>query len=140
MPWEISEEEERASFEVVRLADLPPVDRADIAVVPAAGRPCGCYWCESNWQSIAAVAVRIFEEGVDPLDHNGILARATELGLTSDERGWLIGLFSPTQAITVLRDSGQFTNGMHRTHALRMAGVERCVVYTGRGELPHDGE
>jgi hypothetical protein len=84
--------------------------------------------------------VRLQRPGVDPLDHNGILARATELGLTSDERGWLIGLFSPTQAITVLRDSGQFTNGMHRTHALRMAGVERCVVYTGRGELPHDGE
>ena len=139
MPWEISDDEARASFEVVRVADLPPIDRADISVVPADDRPCGCYWCEADWRAIADAAVRIFEEGIDPLDHDAVLTRAEELGLPADERGWLVGLFSPTQAIIELRGCGQFTNGMHRTHALRIAGVERCVVYTGRGELPYTG-
>jgi hypothetical protein len=136
--WEISDDEVRASFEVVRVADLPAVSRADIPVVSAEGKPCGCYWCEPDWRAIAAVSVQILEEGTDPLDHNALSTRAEELGLSADERGWLHGLFSPGAAIIVLRDSRQFMNGMHRIHALRMAGVERCVVYTGRGELPYE--
>jgi hypothetical protein len=138
MSWEISEDEERASFEVVRVDDLPSVDRDDIPIVPSGERPCGCYWCKWDWQAIADAAVAIFEGGVDPLDHEAIWARAEQAGLDAESGLLLLTLFTPTQAIIVLRGSGQFTNGMHRTHALRMAGAERCVVYTGRGELPYD--
>jgi hypothetical protein len=136
MTWEISDAETRASFEVVRVDDLPPVDREDINVVPSADRACGCYWCESDWQSIAAASVAILDEGIDPLDYEAIESRALALGLDSVARGWLHTLFSPVDAIIVLRGGREFTNGMHRTHALRLAGVGRCVVYTGRGELP----
>lgn len=139
MPWEISEGEERDSFEVVRVDDLPPIDRDDIQRVPSTDRPCGCYWCRWDWQTIATASVTILEEGVDPLDDAAIESRANDLGLDAESRGLLLTLFSPIQAIIVLRGSQQFTNGMHRTHALRMAGVERCVVYTGKGELPYEG-
>jgi hypothetical protein len=137
LPWEITEDEERASFEVLDVGSLPPIDRDDIKIVPAADRPCGCYWCEADWALIAACSVTILEEGVDPLDRVAVATRGRELGVAEEDVGWLISLFSPHNAIVVLRDSHQFTNGMHRTHALRMAGVERCVVYTGRGELPY---
>ncbi len=79
------------------------------------------------------------EEGIDPLDPAAIEARAQELDLDPERRGWLRSLFCPSRAIIVLRDSQTFTNGMHRTHALRMAGVDRCVICTGKGELPYEG-
>ena len=139
MSWKIRDEEARNSFEVVRVADLPPVNRGDIPIVAADGKPCGCYWCQWDWRAIAAASVRIFEEGIDPLDHDAVVERAEQLGLSVDECAWLSSLFNPGAGIIVLRGCGQFTNGMHRTHALRMAGVERCVVYTGRGELPYEG-
>ena len=82
----------------------------------------------------------IFEEGIDPLDAETVELRGEALGLEGDDLGWLLSLFSPVDGIIVLRDSRQFTNGMHRTHALRMAGVDRCLVYTGRGELPYAPE
>jgi hypothetical protein len=134
MSWELSDDEARASFEVVQLEDLPPVNRADIPHIPSDDRPCGCYWCQANWKAIADGSVTILEEGIDPLDPLAIDARAEELGLDLESRGWLLTLFSPVDAIIVLRNSQQFTNGMHRTHALRLAGVDRCVVYTGTGE------
>lgn len=139
MPWDISDDETRASFEIVHVDDLPPVDRPDIGVVPAADRPCGCYSCQPDWQAIARASVTILEEGIDPLDAAAIESRAQELDLDPECRRWLHDLFSPSQAIIVLRDSRTFTNGMHRTHALRMAGVDRCVIYTGKGELPYEG-
>ncbi len=140
VPWEISDEEARGSFEVVRVEDLPPVDREDIQVVLSPDRSCGCYWCQADWAAIARAAVTIFEASIDPLDQEAVGTRAKELGLNADDLGWLLGLFDPVDGIVVLRDSKQFTNGMHRTHALRMAGVDQCVVYTGRGELPYAGD
>jgi hypothetical protein len=133
MPWEISDEEMRGSFEVVRLEDLPP---DGIEVVPSVDQACGCHWCEADWPAIANTAVAILEAGIDPLNDAAIHSHSEALGWR--ENGWLQSLFNPTQAIIVLRDSQQFTNGRHRTHALRVAGVERCVVYTGRGEMPYD--
>ncbi len=138
MPWEISDQEARNSFEVVRVEDLPPVDREDIEIVPSPNRPCGCYWCEANWKAITLAAVTIFEEGVDPLDGKAVEARGKALGLESEDLWWLLSLFDPVDGIIVPRDSRQFTNGMHRMHAFRMAGVERVVVYTGKGELPYE--
>ena len=135
MPWEITDDEARASFEVVRVADLPPVDRADIQVRPTVDRACGCDYCEPDWRLIARASVVILEEGIDPLDPVAIDARARELELDASCRRWLLSLFSPVSGIIVLGDSETFTNGMHRTHALRMAGVDRCVIYTGKGEV-----
>ena len=136
MAWEISDDEARSSFEVVDVSFLPAIDHPDIRLVPSVDRPCGCHHCHADWQSIAAAAVLIFEEGIDPLDRPAISSRAEVLGLDERHRRWLLDLFSPTQGIIVLRDNEEFTNGMHRTHALRMYGVERCVIYTGKGELP----
>ena len=96
MSWEMTEDEERASFEVVAVADLPPVDRLDIAIVPVTPtRPCGCYWCQYNWRAIAGAAVKILKEGIDPLDHNTIDGRAVQIGLDADKRGLLLTLSAP---------------------------------------------
>jgi hypothetical protein len=138
MPWEISEDEERKSFEVVEVSSLPVIDRADIEVIPSNDRPCGCHWCDGDWLMIAAASVQILEEGIDPLDPDAVITRGQTHGLGDGDLEWLASLFNPTQAIIHLRNCGQFTNGMHRTHALRMAGVQRIVVY-GKGERPFEG-
>src|SRR6267378_3044942 len=117
-PWEITEDEERDSFEVVDLAALPEIDRDDIPTVPSGDRLCGCHWCEGNWPAIAKAAVTILQEGIDPLDHHAVAARGRELEVAEPDIGWLVSLFSPRDGIIVLRESRQFTNGMHRTHAL----------------------
>ena len=64
MAWEITDDEVRASFEVVNLDALPPIDGADIEVLPSVGRACGCYWCQADWKAIAAASVTILEEGI----------------------------------------------------------------------------
>jgi ParB-like chromosome segregation protein Spo0J len=58
------------------------------------------------------------------------------LGLTAEDVDRLVDLFR--EPITwseriVLKDGG------HRVHALRGAGVERVVVYTGKRELDAEG-
>ena len=131
--WEITDDEARESFEVVRLDDLPPTD--DIELSPSETDAC-CYHCEADWRRIGPAAVAILRAGVDPLDRNAIVAAAKELGLDAPARGWLLTLFSTIDAIIVLRQSPRFTNGRHRVHALRAADVDECVVYTGRGERP----
>ena len=132
--WELSDDEKRSSFEILWVHDLPPIDRDDIRIVPSLLRRCGCHHCKGNWPKISRVAVEILEAGIDPLDHDAIVARAHQARLNARDRGWLYSLFYPSEAITVLRGSREYTNGMHRVHALRVAGVDRCVVYTGRGE------
>jgi hypothetical protein len=139
MSWEITDDEARKSFEIVEVSSLPPIDRNDIKVVPSDDRVCGCHWCDGDWMTIAAASVQILEEGIDPLDQDAVVARAEALGVSDRDLRWLASLFSPTDGIVHLRDCGQFTNGTHRARALRMAGVQHVVVYTGKGELPYGG-
>lgn len=102
-------------------------------MVPTADGRCGCDWCRgSDWPKIAAASVAILESGIDPLHEEAVAELGQAFGLSDEDLGWLLSLFSPRDGIVHLRDCGQFTNGMHRTHALRMAGVERVVVYTGK--------
>ena len=95
MPWEITDDEARASFEVVDVESLPPIERDDIKTVPASDRNCGCYWCEADWPVVAKCAVTILQEGVDPLDHTAVASRGRELGIADSDVGWLLSLFSP---------------------------------------------
>src|SRR4051812_27068426 len=134
MGWDITDDETRASFEVLRVADLPEIERADIQVVPADdGRPCACDWCAAagdvDWAAVAAASAMVVRDGLDVLDERAIAERGLALGLADHEAGWLLTLFVPSIAITVLRGSGQFINGMHRTHALRLACAEEVAVY-----------
>ena len=129
--WE--EEEIRRSFEVVSLDDLPP-DDLEVEIELAHAASCVCAWCSVDWLVIAEASIAILESGVDPLDSDAVHAMASELGLSGGERNWTESLFCPTEAIAVLKNTSYFTNGRHRTHVLRRAGVERAVVYTGRAE------
>ena len=124
---------------MVRVSDLPLIDRPDIRSVPSSSpdRACGCYYCAADWRGIAGASVALLREGLDPLDRDAILSRAEKLLPHERERGWLMALFG-SEPITVLRGDDTFTSGTHRTHALRMHGVEECVVYTGSGELPYE--
>ena len=51
--------------------------------------------------------------------------------------GMSISAPSGLTSIATYRQMFSANDGMHRTHALRMVGVRRCVGYTGRGELPY---
>lgn len=126
-----TEEQLRASFEVVCLSELPPTPSAELR--PSKRGAC-CLHCEADWPRIAAAAVQWLESGSDPLDYAGIERHAQGLGLDHESIRWLDSLFRPSWAICWLCRSGQLVNGRHRLHALRAAGVERCVVYTGKGE------
>lgn len=106
---------ERAAFCVLELARLPST--------PAGfARRYG----DLDWRLLARAAIEIFESGVDPLDREAIMARTDALGGSAFQSTMLASLFrSP---ITVSLDAGSYTDGMHRTAALRAAGVERCVA------------
>lgn len=130
----LTKAEQRASFEVLALDELPAI--VGVELRPSKHGAC-CLHCEADWPRIAGAAVQWLESGRDPLDRTAIERHARRLGLDVDSTRWLLSLFKPWDAIVWLRRGGQFVNGQHRLHALRAAGVERCVVYTGRGERPH---
>lgn len=107
----VSEQEERASYEVVELARLP--DDGIAHDVPGHPGSCGCWHCEGDWPAIAAAAVDYLEAGGDPLDGYVALAKA-HLPRQAD-RAWLLSLF--VDPIICGRDDERFTNGRHRVHA-----------------------
>jgi len=128
----LSDDEQRASFEVVELSLLPP-DRIERETPkPGSGRTCGCFHCRREWRRIAAVSVEVLEQGVDPLDREAVLAYAASSLSGDRDRLCLCSLFS--DPIVVSPGEEVFTNGRHRTHAMRMAGVERAAIYTKAGE------
>jgi hypothetical protein len=99
----------------------------------SAERSCGCKYCGADWPRIPSASVAILEEEIDLRDRGAIKSRAAALGLEGDEIGWLWSLFG--EPITYIRraDQSVFSDGAHRLHALRVAGVERIVVCTGDG-------
>jgi len=111
---------------VVELASLPP---DGMPIAPTAGRPCGCDVClaADDWPLIARVAVEYLEQGGDPRDHEAIDAAVRRAGLDPGERaGWHVGdLFDLPIEVD---GCGEWVNGRHRTHALRMAGAARTVT------------
>lgn len=124
----ISDDEIRASFEVVQLENLPSLDGVKLSTTKLES------FGEFDWPRIAAAAVTVLRTGVDPLDEDAIDHEALKCGLDANETEWLHSLFSPTTAIAVLGGAPYFHEGRHRTHVMRAQGVKECVVYTGRAE------
>lgn len=126
------DEQRRNSYEVVELARLPPDDIDEVPPSPRSTRPCGCYHCQGNWRRIAAGSVAVLERGIDPIDGDAISAFARSFLRTKRDQRWLVSLFR--DPIVVAPGEEAFTNGRHRTHAMRMVGVERAAIYTKAGE------
>jgi len=128
----MSASERRASYEVILLAVLPD---DGIAIEGQPDGSCGCYWCRAadDWRAIACASVRLLTSGVDPLE-TALDGSEEPRQLTWRDRDLLCSLFAAP--IVKLRGAAEFMDGRHRVHALRMAGAEWCVVYTGRGERP----
>lgn len=124
------DDQRRNSYEMVELALLPP-DGVE-PVPPLGRRPCGCYYCRGSWRRIAELSVDILAQGIDPLDGDAIAAASARRLRTKRDQVWLKSLFS--DPIIVAPGEEAFTNGRHRTHAMRIDGVERAVVYTKAGE------
>ena len=134
-----TDDELRDSFEVVSLSALPSIDDPEeLPLEPDEWRfprlNLDAYVHVADWRRIAEVAVEWLESGSDPLDVAAIAEHARKRELDSDDIDWLLSLFRPFDAIEWLRGGSKVTGGRKRLHALRAAGVKRCVVYTGRGE------
>ncbi len=115
---------ERASMQVVALSDLPV---AQEVLSPR--------YLEANWPRIAKAACAILRSGVDPLDRVAVQAEAERLMHSASDLRWLVSLF--VDPIVVSLDAGAYTNGRHRTEAMRRSGVRVCVAHVEPGyELP----
>lgn len=112
---------ERASYQVVALDRLPSI--TDLGDADRAGG--------ADWPVIAAAAIDMFEAGIDPLSTDQVLERSADYGLGADDRRWLVSLFC--DPVIAVPDSARYTNGRHRTAAMRAQGVQRCVVHTNAG-------
>jgi hypothetical protein len=112
---------ERASYEVVRLDTLPPIVELEDA------KQC----VRADWRAIAETAVLMLRGGVDPLDGDQVSALCEASGLSASDQRWLASLFR--DPIVVSDESEHYTNGRHRTLAMRIAGVHECVVHTYAG-------
>jgi hypothetical protein len=112
------------------LRSLPDVDplQDDFRDDPSA---CPCGYHDADWNAIADATVAALDAGVDPLDHAALAAFAARALSTAEDRVWFDSLFS--DPIVAQPGGDGFTNGRRRTHALRLAGVERCAVDTGAG-------
>jgi hypothetical protein len=124
--------ERRASFAITQLEELPHdgVERQETE--GAGSRACGCEYCSGSWPAIARASICALRSLLDPLDPSE-LARFAEIRLKAErDRRWFLSLFS--HPIEVIPGTGVFTNGRHRTHALRVAEVSQVVIYTGAGE------
>jgi hypothetical protein len=117
--------ERRASYEVISLAALPD-DGVDH---PAA---CGCDFCVSDWPLIADAAVTALTSGIDPLDLEAIEVQVAADVADDRDRSFVLSLFY--DPIVVAPGDEFFTNGRHRTYAMRRHGVSRAVIYTAAGE------
>lgn len=126
------DEQRRNSYEVVELAQLPADGIQGAPPSPRSTRPCGCYHCRGNWRRIAGASVAVLERGIDPLDGDAVAAFARSFLRAKRDQRWLVSLF--WDPIVVAPGEEAFTNGRHRTHAMRMVGVEFAAIYTKAGE------
>lgn len=116
--------QERSSIQIVALAYLPATE---VDVQPT--------YYNANWPRIAHVAEQLLGSGIDPLDHGVVRREAKRRIVDSHDRSWLLSLFF--DPIVVSLESQQYTNGRHRVHAMRRAGVRTCVVHAEPGyKLP----
>jgi len=111
---------ERASFQVIELQHLPPTDDVD----PTAP--------DADWPTVVDVATSILDDGVDPLDQRAVRRAIEAVRLPALEAGLLASPFR--DAIVAAPGDESFTNGRHRTAAMRDAGVAACVINTRAGQ------
>jgi len=86
-----------------------------------------CYYHQDDWRSIAEEGVRILEQ-LGPADVAEYLAAVIASSLPETERCWLHDLF----ADPIFISGDEYTDGQHRSCALRFSGAERGVVEVGR--------
>jgi hypothetical protein len=97
------------------LASLTEEDRA------------ACRYHSGNWKSVADTSVAILSE-LGTRDDRRDFERAARARLKGRDREHLVSLFS--SPITVSAD--RFTDGQHRSCAIRFSGAARVAVITGR--------
>jgi hypothetical protein len=115
---------ERASMQIVALDDLPPTD----VELPSSYR-------DANWAQVAEFAEQLLRSGIDPLNRDAVRRETKRRLADLGDAGWVLSLFF--DPIVVSLESKQYTNGRHRTHAMRLAGVRTCVIHVEPGyELP----
>lgn len=108
--------ERRAAIQIVWLADLPPT-------VVTAKREAQ----QQDWPAIGAAACKIYRSKVDPLDLKAVLAAHPARGLRGPTHHGLASLF----ANPIVASPRGYTNGRHRTQAMRDVGVLECVIELG---------
>jgi hypothetical protein len=110
------EEYERRAFRVVQLSSLPITD-IDLVGWPGA---------DVDWKTAAAVAVQVFNAGIDPIDRDAIERAVNQRQTRKRDREWIIDLFR--DPIAIYAKSRRWSNGRHRVEAMRRAGASECVV------------
>lgn len=111
----------RASFAFVSVDDLPPAVQADEL------QRWNPEYTKIDWKRIQAAAKQYLDRGGDPLDLGMLDQSQAMRELTDDERPWLRSLFSDTICYPV-DDPTLFSNGRHRTLAMRQQGVSSVLV------------
>jgi hypothetical protein len=135
--WGPTDDEQRASFEVVDLSSLPNDEMHPTPSKWWSRRPCGCDHCAGDWRRIAAASVEVLELGIDPIDRGAIQRHAKRRLRSARDQVWLCSLFQ--SPILAAPGDERFTDGRQRTHAMRTAGVRWAVIYTKAGERGRTG-
>jgi hypothetical protein len=140
-------------YEIVAVSDLPPTRPYRTRCMAAKdtmwhrlaalccrwtrGRAPGCCWYHAqDWHAVSEHAIRLVEQarrdGLADRDLADSLGdRVAEGNVPEKHRAALRTLLSPARAIDAsLGPDGAYTNGNHRSRALRDAGVQRTVMIT----------
>ncbi len=115
-------EAQRASFQIVSAQDLPPAIESD-----QLQRWDDTSYSSVNWKRVNEIASQYLSGGGDPLDPSACRNWAREQGVDDEEVAWASSLFS--ESIRYPVDQPElFSNGRHRTLAMRQQGAEKIVV------------
>lgn len=87
-----------------------------------------CWWHQTaDWAIVANESVRVLETVGRLMPEGNYRREARQAGLSDRNRPWLISLFEQPIIVT----GGGYTDGQHRSCALRLSGAPRVAVVTG---------
>ena len=87
-----------------------------------------CWWHQAaDWAIVANESVRVVETVGRLMPEGNYRREARQAGLSDRNRPWLISLFEQPIIVT----GGGYTDGQHRSCALRLSGAARVAVVTG---------
>lgn len=87
-----------------------------------------CWWHQAaDWAIVANESVRVVETVGRLMPEGNYRRAARQAGLSDKNRPWLISLFEEPIIVT----GGGYTDGQHRSCALRLSGAPRVAAVTG---------